>query len=495
MLEVPLDYADAKAGTTTIAFIKTVSPNKDAKDILVNPGGPGGSGIDMVRGSYKEYLPLISGDPNKTTDYNLVGFDPRGIGYSGPTLSCYNSTAGDAARLETATEATYGELMPIEAVYQLSQARGEFCTKANKDTDAKYVGTVAVANDMLHYIKIAAEANGKKADDAKLMYWGVSYGTVIGATFARLFPDKVERIVVDGNVDSVQYYTGHAVNAVADADHCFRTFFKHCFEAGAELCPFAGNTTSAIDLEARYVKMWENLKRFPMVVSDPEVVPIPTLLTMSQLMKPIMTAFRNPAAYPLLGQLLALIDSGANATTIYKAINSTPIFASTPESKAAESIMAEKGVLITCIDSNPQFRLPREELLGVQAYYNGTSRFFGEDVFRANGLACPGFDISPPPSQIFPGLETTNTSFPILFIGTTADPITPLSNAHNIAKFFPGSVVLAQNSPGHGFTAAGSRCTVKAFGEYLREGKLPPTGTICELDEPLFQKPKDESTA
>jgi len=97
---------------------------------------------------------------------------------------------------------------------------------------------------------------------------------------------------------------------------------------------------------------------------------------------------------------------------------------------------------------------------------------------------CSGWKIRA--KERFTGPFVANTSYPLLLIGNTADPVTPVWNAHKMSHGFQGSVVLTQNSPGHGSVAATSLCTAKHVREYFRAGTLPPNGTVCEVESSVF---------
>jgi pimeloyl-ACP methyl ester carboxylesterase len=261
LLTVPLDYANPSIGTTNIAYIKLSSNASDAQDIVINPGGPGGSGVDTVLTSgalLSQYL---------GPSYNIIGFDPRGVGQSGPSLDCFPDAPEAKARLE----ATFGRPIDIQDPRSLSEefakagAYGEWCSRVHKDGDAKYANTPATATDMLNYAEQAIVLSGGKKEDAKLWYYGLSYGTALGATFASLFPERIGRMILDGVVDSEDYYLGAWGKNLDQADEAVESFFTYCHAAGPDKCVFYANSTQQIS--ARLSAIIDGKSSSPQLVS------------------------------------------------------------------------------------------------------------------------------------------------------------------------------------------------------------------------------------
>jgi pimeloyl-ACP methyl ester carboxylesterase len=242
LLTVPLDYSDPSIGTTDIAYIKLASNASDAQDILVNPGGPGGSGVDLVLSSGPTISQYLG------PSYNIISFDPRGVGQSGPSLDCFPNATEAKLRFEE----TFGRPVDSQDPGSLSDefakagAYGDWCSRVLKDKDANYANTPANAADMLNYAEQAIVLAGGKKEDAKLWYYGLSYGTVLGATFASLFPERVGRMILDGVADSENYYQGAWDQNLNQADEAVESFFTYCYAAGPEKCAFYANSTQQI---------------------------------------------------------------------------------------------------------------------------------------------------------------------------------------------------------------------------------------------------------
>ena len=217
VLRVPLDYKIPALGETTIAYVKySASHNKSAIDVLYNPGGPGGSGVDAVMGAGGDIAKRLG------PGFNVIGFDPRGVSRSGPSLTCF---PGDpqTRRRYMRTVQSESESLPEQFAYM--KARGEFCTKANIHTHAKYCGTVAVVQDMNNFID-RNHAAKRLPGKARMYYYGASYGTVLGQTYAALFPERIGRMLLDGNVYGVEYYKSVGPSFIHDTDAAFASFFE-----------------------------------------------------------------------------------------------------------------------------------------------------------------------------------------------------------------------------------------------------------------------------
>jgi pimeloyl-ACP methyl ester carboxylesterase len=215
-------------------------------------GGPGQSGVDLVLTGYGvKYGPLWK--------YNFVSFDPRGINHSGPKLLCSPSASNLTNVLGRRQNHDLGDL---SETWEARLKENIECSNNNKDTDAKYVGTSAAVQDMMHFVELQAELKGEVPEEAMINYYGVSYGTVIGHTLAAMYPDRIRRLLVDGNVYSAAHYQGWNPVSLDDLAYSIYTFSRLCFEAGTAWCKLAEGMTSPDDVQARFdavvAKLYEN---------------------------------------------------------------------------------------------------------------------------------------------------------------------------------------------------------------------------------------------
>jgi pimeloyl-ACP methyl ester carboxylesterase len=271
-LTVPLDYANISAGTTDVAFLRYLI-SEDAQDLLFNPGenvmihfkrqqvtnkhtgGPGESGTEF----------LLSSGPAmaKRWGYNPVSFDPRGVSWTKPKISCSydqnNSTLSRRDNLDALGDMT--------EIWNVSFAQNHACAVANEHTNAKYVGTSAVVQDLMYFTELQAAARGKDPKKALINYYGVSYGTLLGQTLVAMYPDRIRRILLDGNVYGVAHYQGWEPTGLDDLAHGIWLFSKLCFEAGEQWCSLAEGAKSIEEVKARFDLAVEVLRLHP--VNDP----------------------------------------------------------------------------------------------------------------------------------------------------------------------------------------------------------------------------------
>lgn len=202
--------------------------------------------------------------------HNIVGFDPRGVGLSGPSVDCWPGNPEGRAQFEklyfpeiyNASSTTAGRQFAAAEIF------GEVCSSivGGSNGSAAFVSTPAVARDMLSFVEAEQKQrlakNESDNEQAKLWYYGVSYGTVLGATFAHLFPDRVERMVLDGVVEAEDYYSLGWRSNLYDADKALDSFIQSCFQAGEkERCAFWG--PSVHDIRSRLDALLQGLEYNP----------------------------------------------------------------------------------------------------------------------------------------------------------------------------------------------------------------------------------------
>ncbi|KAF2662120.1 hypothetical protein K491DRAFT_710077 [Lophiostoma macrostomum CBS 122681] len=488
LLEVPLDYDDTSAGTTGIAFIKwstnATNSSSPPQDILTNPGGPGGSGVTFLI-SALELLTEAFG-----TDNNIVSFDPRGVNNSGPDVSCFPGVKNTAQLYGRGwgSAVDVNSTSSIATAWAQAGAFGDWCTAAHSGANdtAKYANTIATAQDMLHYTEVLAASNGEDKDSSELWYYGASYGTVLGSTFASLFPDRVGRIILDGVVDGEDYYQGKWEANLFDADAAVKSFFTYCYEGGSSSCAFWDESPEAI--EDRWNNVLAKLEAEPITVINTTVVSTPTIVTITDFKNVLLQVPYSPSVYfPILANVLAELEQGnGDGLALYSGEGAS---LQCSDSSPLVYNEIEPRFFIACNDANGRFNLSTVEDFTENAdYLYNQSHLLGEAWAAATAVICRKLDIKAPQNQIFTGVPSANeTSHPILFIGNTVDPVTPLRGAKKMSSKFGGSRVLTQDSVGHTSEAAVSKCTFKYVQQYFADASLPDEGTVCEADEVPFQ--------
>ncbi|EJD44688.1 hypothetical protein AURDEDRAFT_103901 [Auricularia subglabra TFB-10046 SS5] len=468
-LQVPLNYAKPRGQKAAVALIKYPSRYHLGHElyrgpILYNPGGPGGSGVEMVRGRGHNFSALI-GD-----DFDHIGFDPRGIGHTTPIL---DTLPTDSERI------TWGLSLPLSVnntpdaagkLHGYAKILGELVEERQKQT-AEHMSTAIVARDMLSITR----AHGRD----KLLYWGFSYGTVLGITFSAMFPEHVGRVIVDGVADTENYYSAAWDNNLRDTDKGLRMTAASC--AASSACPLREKTGALV--EARIQSILENLQTAPLAVRNGSRYGVADYSLARGL---LFRALYKPAAQmPALFAALAAAERGDGAPL--HALGGEALSEWRCACGAGEPRLAgppDTTAAVACGDGD----VLDEDLPAMRRHYAKMAEMSSFAEVWVVHSVCTGWKIRP--VERFHGPFVGNTSHPVLLIGNTADPVTPLWAAKKMSKGFTDAVVLTQNSPGHCSLAAPSLCTAKYIRAYFREGTLPPPGTVCEVEGDVF--PPDE---
>ncbi|KAJ7660273.1 hypothetical protein DFH06DRAFT_1326406 [Mycena polygramma] len=190
--------------------------------ILFNPGGPGGSGVDAVVGAGAAFATVFG------PQFDIVGFDPRGISYSRPIISFFKTEVERRFLIPSINTVIYPSLNAssnaVSKAWGDTGLIGELALQSNTNGYLQHMSTDNIARDMLRI----TQAFGFE----KLQYWGISYGSVLGATFATLFPNNVGRIMIDGVFEMASYYAASETNMMVDVDASLQAFFDGCNKAG-----------------------------------------------------------------------------------------------------------------------------------------------------------------------------------------------------------------------------------------------------------------------
>ncbi|KAK7697288.1 hypothetical protein SLS64_013676 [Diaporthe eres] len=397
-LEVPLDYSNRNLGTTSVAFLKLAGKNAtvESPSIVLIPGGPGGSGIDLLL-SYRSLAGTIFGE-----QYNFISFDPRGVNNSGLTLDCFSGNA--EARLAFnrlySTGVTNVSSTTFQEQYYSASIYGEWCNNAvERDSPhAYYVTTPAVAHDLLTFADAQAEATGQPPSDAKLWAYGASYGTVVGITFASMFPDRVGRMILDGVVNADQYYDNDPREASDQMDEAMEKFSSLCHSAGPEACSFWGPTPGNITTRLDDVIL--QLRNHPVPLSGVQNQGLPELVTYSDLKALfINSVYDPPAAFPVMANILHQIEGG----DVSALAGMSDVLESTSDAR----------LTIQCVDSYRRNKTATiEEFKDFAEYTASRSKYLG-DIYPnlIGGVVCSSVRPQLPDSMTFQGRARCLLSF------------------------------------------------------------------------------------
>ncbi|KAH8834185.1 TAP-like protein-domain-containing protein, partial [Flagelloscypha sp. PMI_526] len=483
-LEVPLNYSDPHGEKAVLALIRDASPlgpnsAQYAGPILYNPGGPGGSGVGLILGWAKGFRAIVG------PAFDLIGFDPRGVAASTPRANFFTTEVERqlwVARKPHGNIIVDGQEARLWAQYQLVNPLIEAQDKKNNDY-LKHINTENTARDMLYITE--------KFGWEKLKYMGFSqhglilfrYGTILGSTFASLFPDKIERMIIDGVMDADSYYNTLWDKNLLDIEATMETFFDGCYAAGANICPFWNSSPHLI--EEALNTLYDTVRKEPIPVQlSPGHYGV---VDYELLRKAVFRSLYSPyAKFPALAKALDDLKSNGDGRAIFELFGGAAdkVSCSTCDpDKYTFNEVEEASCAIACNDgANVDSEL--DTLLEYSGYMREQSPWADAWVWiHSSCTAYPSYQ-----KKHYQGpVGAANTSFPLLVIGNTADPVTPLWAAKKIGNRFGGAIVLTQESAGHCSLSAPSVCTANIMGEYMRHGTLPKEGTVCKTDSPIFK--------
>ena len=414
-LEVPLDYADPDGDTIEVAVLRVPAsrPGERLGSLVVNPGGPGAPGTSYAAAGDAVFRePLLS-------RYDVVGFDPRGTGASAPVdcLSDEELTAFLAA------DPSPDEPAEVDALVADVEELLSGCVQRSGDL-AAHVSTVEAARDM-DVLRAALGESG-------LRYLGASYGTKLGATYAELFPDRAERLVLDGAVDVDLTSRELNLGQAAGFERALRAYVTDCVDGGD--C-FLGGTVQA------------GLDRIEAFLAEVDEQPIPAgggrELTVGSAFYGLITPLYVSDYWFLLSQGLEQAFQGDGTTLMLLA----DTYASrTPSGDYADN-SAEAIYAINCLDDPSS--MPADEIPAQVPDFLEASPTLGE-VFAWSLVGCQGMAVEPSEASRLEGDEITAAGAePILVVGTTRDPATPYEWAEALAAQLEPGVLLTRDGDGH----------------------------------------------
>jgi pimeloyl-ACP methyl ester carboxylesterase len=423
----------------------------------------------------------------------------RSVGASTPRHQCFPSPKDEETweLQEPGLIGAHSGVIP--ELYSRSTAYSQLCEASMAATGLlEHAGSVAVARDMLEIVTLASP-------DGLLRYWGFSWGTVLGGIFAAMYPDKVDRLVSDGNVDYREWFRAEHRNFPRDTEKVMDAFFTSCHAAGPDACEMHGDTPEAI--RARLDALFESLQERPVVVPPVAMgstgLTMPEIVTHSKLRVLQYSALYRPAEqFASLARIAAALERG-DGFPWYEHYNppgdddeesapSTPLCGApelTPFDPLPNLVEGNKDAFsaIRCSDYTPStlgdvsiddVRRQADEILRLSPSTGALNSM--------HALVCVGRQTRA--KWTYEGPLGGKTRHPILYLANSADNITPLVSARNNSAGFPGSVVLVQKGYGHTSLAAPSDCARGHVKAYFQNGTLPDEGTECDGEWAPFAK-------
>ncbi len=440
-VEVPLDYAEPQGATVTLQLRRTPASSGDPLGTLfVNPGGPGGSGVDFT--SY-----FVDEASNAVLDgYDVVGFDPRGVGTSDP-VECLGTAALDRyisadPDPDTAVEAS--------TFLRFVRVLGKGCAKRSGDL-AAHVSTEEVARDL--------DVLRAVVGDGQLHYYGASYGTFIGATYAELFPEQVGRMVLDGAVDPTLSNEDTNLEQARGFETALRAYAADCVDQGD--CPLGDSQDAAVE---RVAQLLQDLDQSPLPTNDSQR-PLTEALGFYGVALPLY----DEASWPYLTTALERALAGDGGVLLLFADQYLSRTDAGYSDNSAEVIAA-----VNCLDK-PSTATAADVEASIPAFEQA-SPTFGR-VFAWSVAGCGAWPVKPPLEPI--ESYDAQGAAPIVVVGTTRDPATPYEWAQSLAQQLASGVLVTRDGDGHTGYGQGNDCVDSAVEDYLVDGDVPAEDLQC----------------
>ena len=440
-MRVPLDYAHPNGRAVSLALLKVpaLHPSQRIGSMVVNPGGPGESGVQWAAGASSEYGTAIR------NVYDVVGFDPRGVASSDP-VQCESDKQLDRLVSSDPDPDTAAERRASD---RMVRALGEGCLERSGDL-ARHVSTDEVAKDL----DILRAALG----DAKLTYFGASYGTAIGSSFADQFPKHVGRMVLDGALDPTSSTVDVDLVQAHGFEVALRAYVGACVQKSS--CFLGSSVDQGVrrihdfltGLETRPIDASSGGEVTAGVAFYGLIYPLYSRSTWSILDKELQTGFSGD------GTLLRLVADAylhRNPDGSYKD-NSFEVYN-----------------VVSCLDDDEG--VPSSQVPTYLPRFEKASPTFGK-IFASSLTTCHVWPIH---SGHKPHAVHAKGSPPILVVGTTRDPATPLVWAQSLARQLPHGVLITRDGDGHTGYNQGSSCVDNAVEDYFVHGTVPKGPLRC----------------
>ena len=439
-LEVPLDYADPGRASLELALLRVpaTKPDKRVGALLVNPGGPGASGIQYAD-SAEAYFGI-----ELRAAFDVVGFDPRGVGDSTP-LDCVDDAFLDQLVANDPDPDTPAEVATGD---ELVRELGEGCLARSGDL-TRHMSTQEVARDM----DVLRAALGQDT----LAYFGASYGTFLGATYAELFPGRVGRMVLDGAIDPSVDAIDRALVQAEGFEVALRAYVENCVRD--DDCPLGD------DAEA-------GMTRVRQLLEEVDQEPLPgegeRELTEGLAILGIWAPLYNRDFWPALDSGLDAALEGDGEVLLQLADSYLSRGDKGYTDNSTEAIYA-----VNCLDLEAPVR--SDQIAEYVPRFEEVSPTFGR-VLAYTLATCGSWPIQ---SEEVPGPLTAAGAAPILVVGTTRDPATPLEWAQALADQLESGVLVTRDGDGHTGYKAGNECVDRTVERYLVSGAVPRADVFC----------------
>ncbi len=440
--KAPLDWSNPGAASISLALIRQPATGTRLGSLLINPGGPGSSGYDFVRDSVN-----FVADKKLQASYDIVGFDPRGVGRSA-AVTCYAPPQMDAY-LYDITPGVRGSAGWIANMSTAAKNFGDACASKTGPLLA-HVDTVSAARDL--------DLLRATLGDKKLNYLGYSYGTYLGTVYAELYPHNTGRLVLDGALDPASTALDVSIVQAKGFEHALGAYMKDCLAQKG--CPFSGSVSAGL---ATVSSLLASVDSSPIRNHDGRELGSNTLLTA------IIFPLYDANSWSYLSKMFTEVMKGS-ATFAFQLADA---YNNRNDDGTYGNNSTEAFTAINCLDNtytdDPTVMKEQADQLAKAAPVIGTYLAYGD-------IGCANW---PYKSTLKRGPIAAAGSAPILVVGTTGDPATPYVWAQNLSRELQNGHLVTYNGEGHTAYNKSNSCVNDSVDNFLVSGTVPASDPHC----------------
>ncbi|HXL59499.1 MAG TPA: alpha/beta hydrolase [Mycobacterium sp.] len=442
-LAVPIDYGKPESGVATIALIRFRATRAKIGSLLLNPGGPGGSGVQFAAG-------ILSDLPSQLHErFDIVGFDPRGVGRSRPAVWCNSDAENDRERADPQVDYSPAGVAHIEGI---TKGFVQQCVDRAGKQFLENVGTASAVKDM--------EAIRAALGDDKLTYVGFSYGTELGTQYAEAYPQRVRALVLDGAVDPSVDPMDSVVRQAQGFQKAFNDFAADC--AKSPDCPLGTDPAKAVDV---FHSLVNPLVEKPAATDDPRGLSYQDAITA------VTSSLYSPGLWDKVTSGLTALRKGADASDLLDLADS--YWGRDADGRYDNSSDAFNA--ITCVDNpfptDPPPWVASDKQRRDISPWDSYGTFTGD---APRGVCA----FWPVPATGRPHRASASGGPPILVISTTHDPATPYTDGVHLAEQLKARLLTVEGTQ-HTAAFTGDTCVDDIVVAYLIDLTLPPADARC----------------
>jgi pimeloyl-ACP methyl ester carboxylesterase len=442
MLSVPVDYNKPDGDVAQIAMIRFKATGQKIGSLIVNPGGPGESGVEAAAS-------LIPTLPQSVRErFDLVGFDPRGVANSSPAVWCNSDADNDRLRADPQVDYSPAGVAHIE------QETKEFVQRCVDKMGKEFLENVGTAN-------VARDLDSMRAalGDDKLTYLGYSYGTRIGSAYAEAFPDKVRAMILDGAVDPNADPIEADLRQAAAFQQAFNDYAADC--AKSPDCPLGTDPAKAVEV---YRSLVDPLVDKPAKTKDPRG------LSYSDAIVGTILPLYSPSLWRHLTQALSELSEGKGDTMLTLA----DLYMGR-DAKGHYNNSTDVRVAVNCVDQPPVTDRAKTVEEDRRSRELAPFMSYGQFTGHAPLETCAFWPV--PPTSTPHEIKVSGLP-PILVVSTTNDPATPYQAGVDLAKQLGGTLLTFEGTQ-HTVVFQGNACIDNISATYLVDVTVPPPNTRC----------------